>query len=255
MTVRSKRRTLLRAFAGAATLTLLGGCSRRSKAYSVLMDVLGTAEELNSRLQHALAGRRSMAQEFADADISPRFPGSGTQDPQDPAYRRLAADGFAGWRLEIGGRVDKPARFSLAELRAMPSRTQITRHDCVDGWSAIGQWTGVPLAEVLKRVSPLPDARYAVFRCADARPGSDANYYESIDMDDAYHPQTILAYALNGAPLPIKNGAPLRVRVERQLGYKMAKYLLRIELVADFADIGGKGGTYEDNGYAWYAGI
>jgi DMSO/TMAO reductase YedYZ molybdopterin-dependent catalytic subunit len=140
----------------------------------------------------------------------------------------------------------------------MPSRTQITRHDCVEGWSAIGQWTGVPLAHVLRLVEPTAAARYVVFHCADTFDDQDppAPYYESIDLQDAVHPQTILAYGLNDQPLPVTNGAPLRLRVERQLGYKHAKYLMRLELVADFARIGGgQGGYWEDRGYQWYAGI
>jgi DMSO/TMAO reductase YedYZ molybdopterin-dependent catalytic subunit len=140
----------------------------------------------------------------------------------------------------------------------MPARTQITRHDCVEGWSCIGQWTGVPLAHVLERAGVQDKARYVVFHCADTlEPASDGGqYYESIGFEDAYHPQTILAYAMNGQPLPIPHGAPLRLRVERQLGYKMAKYVMRIELVESYAGIGqGRGGYWEDRGYEWYAGI
>ena len=137
----------------------------------------------------------------------------------------------------------------------MPSRTQITRHDCVEGWSAIGQWTGVPLGRLLGEAGLRPAARYVVFHCADDFDGS--LYYESIDLADAHHPQTILAYAMNGAPLPIGHGAPLRLRVERQLGYKQAKFVMRLEVVASLAAIGaGKGGYWEDAiGYDWYAGI
>jgi DMSO/TMAO reductase YedYZ molybdopterin-dependent catalytic subunit len=138
----------------------------------------------------------------------------------------------------------------------MPSRTQITRHDCVEGWSAIGKWKGVPLASVLALARPTATARYVVFHCADPMDEMGAKYYESIDFDDAYHQQTILAYELNGAMLPVANGAPLRVRIERQLGYKMAKYIMRVEVVDHFANIaGGHGGYWEDQGYEWYAGI
>jgi DMSO/TMAO reductase YedYZ molybdopterin-dependent catalytic subunit len=167
----------------------------------------------------------------------------------------LAANGFADWKLEVGGLVQRPASFSLADLRRMPSRTQITRHDCVEGWSAIAKWKGVKLGDLLIHVQPLPSARYVVFHCADADEDG-ASYYESLDFDDAYHPQTILAYEINDESLPIKYGAPLRLRVERQLGYKHAKYLMRIELVERFDSIaGGKGGYWEDQGYEWYAGI
>ena len=151
----------------------------------------------------------------------------------------------------------RPLQLSLDEIHALPSRTQITRHDCVEGWSAIGKWKGARLAALLDAAQPQPSARYVVFHCADpmANDGTDF-YYESIDFDDAYHEQTILAYELNDAALPIKNGAPLRLRVERQLGYKHAKYVMRVELVASYAHIaGGRGGYWEDRGYQWFAGI
>ena len=135
----------------------------------------------------------------------------------------------------------------------MPARTQITRHDCVEGWSVIGKWKGVRLSAVLEQVKLKQEARYIVFRCADEM--ASQPYYESIDMDDALHEQTILAYELNDQPLPIPNGAPLRLRVERQLGYKMAKYLMSLEAVEKFTDIGGSGGFWEDQGYTWYGGI
>jgi len=198
-----------------------------------------------------------MAQEFSEADLSPRFRSNGTSMPENPQYLALARNGFADYRLEVGGLVEKPASLSLAELRALPSRTQITRHDCVEGWSAIGKWKGVRLAALLETVRPKPEARFVVFYCADPmEPGGASPYYESIDMDDAFHPQTILAYDLNDTALPIPNGAPIRLRVERQLGYKHAKYVMRIELVQSFDRIaGGKGGYWEDQGYEWWAGI
>jgi DMSO/TMAO reductase YedYZ molybdopterin-dependent catalytic subunit len=189
------------------------------------------------------------------------FRPNGSTDPQAPAYRALAADGFRDYRLAVGGLVAHPLSLSLEQLRALPNRTQITRHDCVEGWSVIGKWTGVPLRHLLSRAGPLPAARYVVFHCADPMDGSDlqapgSTYYESIDLVEAVHPQTILAYALNDEALPVKNGAPLRLRVERQLGYKQAKYLMRIEVVARLEPIrGGKGGYWEDLGYEWYAGI
>ena len=138
----------------------------------------------------------------------------------------------------------------------MPSRTQITRHDCVEGWSAIGKWSGVPLGNILNMAQLNPEARFVVFYCADELERNDGGYYESIDLVDAFHPQTLLAFALNDKPLAIANGAPLRLRVERQLGYKHAKYLMRIEAVSGLDAIGqGKGGYWEDRGYEWYAGI
>jgi DMSO/TMAO reductase YedYZ molybdopterin-dependent catalytic subunit len=177
---------------------------------------------------------------------------------------------FASWKLGVEGLVEKPAQFSLADLRAMPPRTQITRHDCVEGWSCIGKWTGVPLSGVLNRVGVKPQAKYVVFYAADDMDADEAEeeddeetensaqsriargdnvgqkperedigstYYETIELRDAYHPQTILAYDMNGKTLTVPHGAPLRLRLERMLSYKMAKYLMRIELVESFADI------------------
>ena len=141
----------------------------------------------------------------------------------------------------------------------MPSRTQITRHDCVEGWSAIGKWKGVPLAALLDRVGVKSEARYVVFHCFDTMEqglAGPVKYYESLDFIDARHPQTILAYDMNDTTLPVAHGAPLRLRVERQLGYKMAKYVQRIELVDDYSRFGdGKGSYWADRGYDWYAGI
>ncbi|HET7546316.1 MAG TPA: molybdopterin-binding protein [Usitatibacter sp.] len=250
-----RRRFLARATAACASL-LLAGCDRLSRT-TWFPPILEGAEDLTYRVQRLVTSRRAMAKEYTEADLSPRFRSNGTALPQDEGYIRLAQGDFADWRLQVGGLVERPLALSLAELRAMPSRTQITRHDCVEGWSAIGKWTGVPLSQVLALARPHANARYVVFHCADPMEGTPrSKYYESIDMEDAHHPQTILAYALNGAPLPIPNGAPLRLRVERQLGYKMAKYLMAIELVEDFSRLrGGRGGYWEDQGYEWYAGI
>ncbi|QDL94290.1 twin-arginine translocation signal domain-containing protein (plasmid) [Paroceanicella profunda] len=221
--------------------------------------LIRSAETLTLRAQRLLQGRDALAREYTEADITPRFYANGTVQPDTPDYVQHQGSAFADWRLSVGGLVDTPLSLSLADLSAMPSRTQITRHDCVEGWSAIAKWTGVPLGAVLKRAGPKPAARYVVFHCADALEltldGSGV-YYESIDMIDAFHPQTILAHAMNGAALPVAHGAPLRLRVERQLGYKQAKYIMGIELVDSFAGIrGGNGGYWEDRGYEWYAGI
>ena len=254
------RRTALRvAFASAGTLALTG-CDRLSRN-DAFVDVLKSAQNLSHAAHRAVAGRKAMAQEFTQADVAAHFKGNGTLVPGDADYQALMRGGFKDWKLEVAGLVEQPASFSLAELRAMPSRTQITRHDCVEGWSTIGKWKGVQLSHVLGLVKPLPSAKYVVFRCADSMDGlstptNDTRYYESVDLDDAYHVQTVLAYELNDQPLPVTNGAPLRVRIERQLGYKHAKYLMKIELVESFAAIrSGQGGYWEDNGYEWYAGI
>jgi len=255
ISVQGRRRFLARLLAGAGAI-LLSGCDKLSNS-ETFTKVLNTGESLSRKAHHLIRSRKVLAQEFSEADMSPDFRSNGTSLPNNAEYLALAKNSFADWALEVGGLVEQPQRFTLAQLQQMPNRTQITRHDCVEGWSAIGKWTGTPLHEVLSRVHPLPQANYVVFHCADPmEEDGTKKYYESIDMEDAYHVQTLLAYQLNGVTLPIKNGAPLRVRVERQLGYKQAKYLMRIELVENFDHIeGGNGGYWEDQGYAWYAGI
>jgi len=250
-----RRRNFLRGALASASAALLAGCDAASRS-TWAPKVLGGGEKANHGAQHLLTSKTSLAQEFQESDLSPDFRSNGTANPQDEDYQRLAADGFRDWKLRVDGLVRAPTELTLAQLRSMPSRTQITRHDCVEGWSAIAKWTGVPLTQVLAVAQPLPSARYVVFHCADPMDDEGTRYYESIDLEDAHHPQTILAYGLNGETLPVKNGAPIRVRIERQLGYKMAKYIMRIELVDSFASIsGGKGGYWEDQGYEWYAGI
>jgi DMSO/TMAO reductase YedYZ molybdopterin-dependent catalytic subunit len=252
---RRKRRRFLARALGLAGVGALAGCEKLSQT-TWFPAMLGKADVLSEGAAKLVA-RKAMAQEFSPADRSPSFRSNGTADPGTDDYHSLLTDGFAGYRLVVDGLVEAPRQWTLGELRAMPSRSQITRHDCVEGWSAIAQWKGARLAALLLAVRPKPAARYVVFHCADPMEadGSDL-YYESIDLDDAYHEQTILAYELNGEPLPVKNGAPMRLRVERQLGYKHAKYVMRLELVDSFARIGGgKGGYWEDQGYQWYAGI
>jgi DMSO/TMAO reductase YedYZ molybdopterin-dependent catalytic subunit len=197
-----------------------------------------------------------LAREFRPDQRSPVFRANGTRLPQGDAYAAHMASNFTDWRLSLDGLFAKPQAFSIAQIKMMPTRAQITRHDCVEGWSAIGKWTGVPLKLLLDAAGLSSNTRYLVFHCADAY-GGGALYYESIDLVDAFHPQTILAWGLNDAILPVANGAPLRLRVERQLGYKHAKYVNRIEAVASLDGVyGGKGGYWEDgHGYQWYAGI
>lgn len=256
------RRGLLRGGLATAATLPLAGCG----SFDFLLDRSNPVREfmlginaLTYRAQRALQPDGLLAPEFTAADIRQGQKPNGSRDPDTEDYLALKEKNFADYRLEVDGLVDKPMRFPLAELRAMPSRTQITRHDCVEGWSTIAKWQGVPLKLVLDQAGVKPAARYAVFHCYDALGRSLSGlglYYESIDLIDARHPQTILAYAMNDQPLPIANGAPLRVRIERQLGYKMAKYIRRIELVSEFSQIeGGRGGFWEDRGYEWYAGI
>jgi DMSO/TMAO reductase YedYZ molybdopterin-dependent catalytic subunit len=253
----NRRRFLGRVVPGAGALAF-AGCDALSESPQV-RDMLGSAEGLTMRVQRFLLSADTLAREFAEADISPDFRANGTTNPAGADYRALAATGFADWRLKVGGLVERPTEFSLDDLRTMPARTQITRHDCVEGWSSIGKWTGVQLSRVLDQVGLKPEARYIVSTCADELGRSlDGNnrYYESIDLFDASHPQTILAYQMNDQVLPIAPGAPLRMRVERQLGYKMAKYIMQIDAVDSLATIGrGNGGYWPDRGYDWYAGI
>lgn len=251
------RRWLLRALTAAGALTL-SACDRIAQSPGI-NSVLEKADAWNRAAQRLLLGRQALAPEYSESDISRDFRANGTTDPGTDEYNRLAQGGFADWRLAVGGLVEHPLQLSLTQLRAMPSRTQITRHDCVEGWSCIGKWTGVPLKVVLERAVLKPQARYIVFYCADTLSlelDGTGQYYETIDLIDAVHPQTILAYDMNDRPLAVPYGAPLRLRLERQLGYKMAKYLMRIDAIESFQGIGrGKGGYWEDRGYQWYAGI
>lgn len=256
------RRALLRAGLASGVAVPLAGCnvfdSLRVRDNAMRKAML----EMNSLTYHAqrlLLSAGQLAPEFGEADIRQDQHPNGSAKPETSEYLAHEETSFANYRLEVGGLVERPARFSLGDLRAMPSRTQITRHDCVEGWSCIAKWQGVPLSEVLDRVGVRPQARFVMFHCFDAIErtlSGEVLYYESIDLIDARHPQTILAYAMNGKELPISNGAPLRVRVERQLGYKMAKYIRRIELIPDFSQVGnGRGSYWADRGYEWFAGI
>ena len=245
------RRTLL---LGLAAPAVLAGCDRLGTAPSFRNIVLSSGEWLSYRVHRAI-GSDALAREYDPSQMSPEFRTNGNTQPTSPDYVRHQEEGFANWRLAVGGLVAQPQSYSLADLRSKASRSQITRHDCVEGWSAIGKWTGVPLGALLDEAKLRPEARFIVFRCADtfgSRP-----YYESIDLVDAFHPQTILAYGMNDRDLPVGHGAPLRLRVERQLGYKQAKYIMQVEAVASLASIeGGRGGYWEDVGfYDWYAGV
>ena len=253
---RRERRGFLKTGLAAAAGGALAGCDALSHN-DTAVEILRSAETLTNSL-HRVLGRRAMAQEFDSRDIAPVFRANGTTLPPGDEYAEMVANKFADWTLKVDGLVAKPLELSLAQLQAMPSRTQITRHDCVEGWSCIGQWKGVQLSHLLNMAQVRPEAKFVVFHCLDLMDENDDDtaYYESVDMDDAFHAQTLLAWELNGASLPVANGAPLRARIERQLGYKQPKYLQRVELVAGFDKIaGGKGGYWEDQGYNWYGGI
>jgi DMSO/TMAO reductase YedYZ molybdopterin-dependent catalytic subunit len=248
------RRRLIGSLAAGAGGLFLAGCDKLDQNAG-FKNVLRSAEGLTLKAQRLVTDRSALAREFGAGDISPVFRPNGNVLPASSEWQRHAASGFRDWRLRIDGLVHRPLSVPLDRIMALPRRTQITRHDCVEGWSAIGMWTGAPLSILLDAAGLRQDARYIVFHCADSF--GDTPYYESIDLVDAFHPQTILAWALNRHPLPVQNGAPLRLRVERQLGYKHAKFVMRIEAVSDLSRIhGGKGGYWEDsNDYAWYAGI
>lgn len=229
---------------------LLTGCSRTlPPTYG---NILRMGDALTYSAQRTVLSGKSLAKEYNQKDIS-SFPATGATDPGDPGkpktseiYRRLQSGGFADWRLSVEGLVARPGSFSLAELKRLPSRTQITRHTCEEGWSAIGEWTGVPLSRVLDAVGMLPEARFVSFYSYD-------DWADSIDLLDALHPQTILAYGMNGRDLPVPHGAPVRLRVETQMGYKSMKYLERIVVTSELDDGGAKGNI--QNGWAWYVGI
>ena len=250
----SRRFWLTRALAAAGVMTL-SACDRGARLGTRL---LVSAESLTKAAQRLILPRDALAPEYDASHISSDFRPNGSIDPAAADYLALKANAFADYRLEIGGLVERPLSLSLAELRARTARTQITKHDCVEGWTSIGQWSGARLSALLDEAGLKPEAKYIVFYCFDALTQTEdgPRYYESIDLIDARHPQTILAYDMNGEVLGVPHGAPLRLRVERQLGYKHAKYIRRIEAVESFAHIeGGAGGYWPDRGYEWYAGI
>ncbi len=252
------RRKWLQGAIAAAGGCALSACDRIAQSERV-NSTLDWAEGWTHRVQRLLLGRKALAREYSDEDISRDFRANGTTNPDTDEYNALLRTGFADWRLAVGGLVERPLQLSLAQLRQLPARTQITRHDCVEGWSCIAKWSGARLSSVLQRAGLKPEAKFLAFHCADSLElalDGTGQYYETIDLVDALHEQTILAYDMNGQPLGVAHGAPLRLRLERQLGYKMAKYVMRIEAIDNFSGLGrGKGGYWEDRGYQWYAGI
>ena len=234
--------------------SLLAGCDRLNESEG-FRGLLRRGEDANLALQRLLINRNALAREYRPDQMSPIFRANGTRRPEGEAYSAQAAANFANWRITVDGLVANPLSLSMDQIRAMPARSQITRHDCVEGWSAIGKWTGPRLSLILDAARLQPAAKYLVFHCADTLGGRP--YYESIDLIDAFHPQTIMAWAMNDRVLGVPYGAPVRLRVERQLGYKHAKYVERIEAVASLDGLyGGKGGYWEDVAdYEWYAGI
>ncbi len=198
---------------------------------------------------HRLLTRHSMAREFSWSAISnPPFANGAA--PKDPAFLRLQAGGFADWRLQVDGMAAHPVSFSLGDLKSLPMRSQITQLQCEEGWSFIAEWIGVPLSDVLETAGILPQAKFVVYQSLQE------GVWDSVDMTDALHPQTLVTYGMNGGELPVGNGGPLRLRVPRQLGYKSVKYLTRLTVTDDITKFGkGRGSAASEEGYAWYAGM
>ena len=211
--------------------------------------LFGAGETLTYAAHRALLFRQPLAREFGRDQISMNFPAINTIFPEDESYRQDMLNGFRDWRLTVDGLVARPGEFSLADLKRFPSRTQITQHICEQGWSAIAEWTGVPLSLVLNAAGIQPQAKYVFLITVD-------DWWDSLDMADAFHPQTLLAYGMNGRDLPVPHGAPVRLRVERQIGYKNLKYISGITVTDSAKDWGkGQGAQGAENGYSWYAGI
>jgi DMSO/TMAO reductase YedYZ molybdopterin-dependent catalytic subunit len=241
-----------RLFVASLSASSLVGCGPvKEQLTSSLYGVLNSVQVLN----HAFIGTRGMARLYTEADISSDYRIDSLDTPSDVRYADAARDNWAGYRLPVIGLVDRPHVFTLAELRAMPQTAEITRHDCVEGWSVIGKWSGVQLATVIAMAQPQSKARYVIFRCFD-KDESGVEYYESLDLHEAAHPQTLLALDLNNKPVDPDHGAPVRVRIPTQLGYKSAKWVRQIELAAAFPTTTlSRGGYWEDQGYEWYGGI
>jgi DMSO/TMAO reductase YedYZ molybdopterin-dependent catalytic subunit len=252
MTVLSRRKLIIGGLAATAGASGLGVAARIAQNYGLIPPDHGGIYGLGETLTYAsqrLLTRHSLAREFHRSQISKR-PLANEIPPLNEAFKRLQAGGFADWRLSVNGMVDRPAAFSLAQLKSYPSRSQITQLACEEGWSYIAEWTGVPLSHVLDLVGIHPQARYLVYFSIDP------NWWESIDMADALHPQTFLAYGMNGDELPVANGGPLRMRLPRQLGYKSVKYITNLKVTDSLKGFGkGLGSAAPEAGYAWYAGI
>jgi DMSO/TMAO reductase YedYZ molybdopterin-dependent catalytic subunit len=251
MTDLSRRKLIKTGLAATTGIAGLGVAAGIAKNYGLIppdhSGIWGPGETLNYA-SYRLLTKHSMAREFTRSEIS--TPLANEIPPLTDAFKKLQADGFADWRLTVDGMVDRPGMFSLNQLKSYPSRSQITQLACEEGWSYVAEWTGVPLSHVLEVAGIQPQARYVVYLSIDP------DWWDSIDMGDALHPQTYLAYGMNGADLPIGNGGPLRMRVPRQLGYKSVKFITRLSVTDDLKTFGqGLGSASPEGGYSWFAGI
>ncbi len=252
MTDLSRRKLIIGGLAATASVSGLAVAARLAQKYGLVPPDHGGVYGLGETLTYAsqrLLTRHSLAREFSRSQISKR-PLPNEMAPPSVAFKRLQAGGFADWRLTIDGMVDRPGSFSLAQLKSYPSRSQITMVQCEEGWSYIAEWIGVPLFHVMDAVGVQPQARYVVYFSIEP------DWWESIDMADALHPQTFLTYGMNGDELPVGNGGPLRLRVPRQLGYKSVKFITHMTVTDSLKKFGkGLGSASPEAGYAWYAGI
>jgi DMSO/TMAO reductase YedYZ molybdopterin-dependent catalytic subunit len=249
----SRRKFISSAVFGSVAASAAGTAALIAKRYGLVPPdhggLFGIGETVTYAAHRVLLYRQPLAREFNRSDISKNFPAINTLLPEDDFYRHDMLRGFEGWRLTIDGLVDRPGEFSLTDLKRFPSRTQITEHICEQGWSAIAEWTGVPLSLVLRSAGIQPQAKYVFLTSID-------DWWDSLDMADAFHPQTLLAYGMNGRDLPVPHGAPVRLRVERQIGYKNLKFVSSITVTDTAKDFGkGQGAQGAENGYSWYAGI
>jgi DMSO/TMAO reductase YedYZ molybdopterin-dependent catalytic subunit len=248
----SRRRLITAGLVGAAGATGLAIAANLAERYGFIPPdagvLYGPGETLTYAAQRLLS-RHSIAREFARTEIS-KDPFANEVDPLGIEFQRLRDGAFADWRLAVDGMVARPMSLSLAELESFPQSAQITFIACEEGWSYIAEWSGVPLAHVLNLVGALPQARYVVYRSIQP------DWWDSIDMSDALHPQTLLTLAMNGGELPVPFGGPLRLRVPRQLGYKNVKYVTSLTVTDSLKRFGkGLGSSAPEGGYAWYAGI
>jgi len=252
MTDLSRRKLIAGGLAATAGVAGLGVAARLAQKYGLIPPDHGGIWGLGETLDYAsqrLLTRHSLAREFSRSQISKR-PLANEMAPPSDAFKRLQAGGFADWRLTVNGLVDHPASFSLAQLKGYPSHSQITEVICEEGWSYIAEWTGVRLSHVLNLVGVQPQARYVVYFSIEP------DWWESMDMADAMHPQTFLTYGMNGDELPVGNGGPLRMRLPRQLGYKSVKFITHLTVTDSMKKFGkGLGSASPEAGYAWYAGI